>query len=106
MEFRLNQQIENALKENTNILIAAGNHYTNGAKDWAISCGFHYMSTKKKDDLENKINEFCNNNFEKPVIFEIFTKIEDEQKAINLIQNFNKNKLEENLIKAFKVMIN
>lgn len=65
-------------------LIASAGHRTN-AKGWALSCGFHYMSCSTKEEFLNQINDFCNKDFDKPVLFEVFTKDEDEQKALELI---------------------
>ncbi|MGM9994119.1 MAG: thiamine pyrophosphate-binding protein [Candidatus Avigastranaerophilus sp.] len=106
VEFRFNPILEKHLGNETDVLISAGNHYKNGAKDWALSCGFEYMHADNKESFLKQIQGFCNNKFEKPVLFEVYTKTEDEQESYNLIQQYNRNKLEDAAIKiyhAFKI---
>lgn len=104
MEFRLGDEVENLLHNNTDILIAAGGHNKGGAKGWAESCGFKYFSADTKESFLNQIEAFCNGTFEQPVLFEIFTKTKDEQNAVKLIKNFNRNKIEEGLINCYKMI--
>ncbi len=89
-EFRLNPALERHLGKKTDKLIAAARHYKNGVKNWSISCDFHYMSADNKKDFEIQIQDFCSKDFEKPVIFEIFTKNEDEQNALNAYRKNSK----------------
>ena len=86
-EFRLNPQLENNKGEKSDLLVAAAAHNINGAKAWAESCGFHYMNTTTKENLENLIKDFCKNDFNKPVLFEIFTTHDDEKKGLSTIRN-------------------
>lgn len=90
VEFRLNPSIENNIGEKTDILIAAQGHNKGGVKGWAESCGFEYMTANSKESFLDKINSFCNDTFSKPVIFEVFTKDEDEQCGLKLMQTHNK----------------
>lgn len=105
MEMRLNPVLEKFVNEKSDILITAGGHNKGGAKGWAEACGFNYLSANSKESFINQINIFCNNNFEQPVIFEVFTTTKDEKDAIKIIQNFNRNKLEEGLINCYKAVI-
>ncbi len=105
MEFRIGKELENILHDDIDILIAAGGHNKGGAKGWAEACGFEYLCANTKENFNNQINAFCNENFSKPVLFEIFTNTKDEQDAINSICDFNKNKIEETLIKSYKAII-
>ena len=105
MEFRIGDELENLLHNNTDILIAAGGHNKGGAKGWAEACGFEYLSANTKEDFDNQINAFCNGNFSQPVLFEIFTNTKDEQAGIKIMKDFNRNKVEEGLIKCYKAVI-
>ena len=89
-EFIINPTIEKPLGEKTNELIAAAGHNKNGAKAWVESCGFHYMFAKDKKSFLNQVQDFCNYNYAKPVVFEVFTTDEDEKFGLNIIQSFNK----------------
>ena len=106
VEFRLNQALESQLHEKTDTLIAAAGHNKGGAKGWSESCGFEYISANDKNEFNAKINDFCNKEFDKPVIFEVFTTTEDEQEGLKLMQNHNRDKIEESAIKAYKVVKN
>lgn len=88
-EFRLNPLLENVYAEQSDKIVAAGGHNKGGAKGWAESCGFHYISTSSKNELEEKIKDFCTGEFDKPVLFEVFTTNEDEQKGLSLMRNAN-----------------
>ncbi len=94
-EFRINPKLEDPLGEKTNILIAAGGHYKNGAKAWVESCGLHYMSAKNKEEFLSQIEDFCTKDFKQSVVFEVFVKDEDEKKAMDCIRNLNNDKLNE-----------
>lgn len=106
VEFRLNQALESQLHEKTDILIAAAGHNKGGAKGWSESCGFEYIDAHDKNEFNAKINDFCNKEFDKPVIFEVFTTTEDEQEGLKLMQNHNRDRIEESAIKAYKVVKN
>lgn len=104
-EFRIGDELENLLGDKIDYLIGAGGHNKGGAKGWAQSCGFEYLSAKTKEDFINKINEFCNGDFAKPVLFEIFTNTKDERDGLKLVQTFNRDRLEEGLIKCYKTVV-
>ena len=89
-EFRLNPRLEKQIGEKTDFLIAAQGHNKGGVKGWATSCGFEYMTASTKEEFLNQIGKFCNDECDKPVIFEIFTNDEDEKKGLHLMQNYNK----------------
>lgn len=90
-EFRLNAQLEKNLGEQTNQLIAAAGHYKNGAKAWAESCGFRYMSARDVKSFTEQIRDFCTGEYPQPLLFEVFTKDEDEQRGLQIIQTNNLN---------------
>ncbi len=84
-EFKLNPDLAENLGELTDTLIAAGGHYINGAKAWALSCGFEYSSVSVADGLEEKIKEFCKKDFGKSVLLEVKTNDADEKEALNIM---------------------
>ena len=88
-EFRLNPLLESVYAEKSDKIVAAGGHNKGGAKGWAESCGFHYMTTSLKNELEEKIKDFCTMKYNKPVLLEVFTTNEDEQKGLSLMRGFN-----------------
>ena len=105
VEFRLHPKVEPYMHDKTNVLISAAGHNKGGAKGWAESCGFEYMCADTKDAFSNQIKDFCNKDYEKPVLFEVFTNTKDEQEGLNLLQTYNRDKLEEGLIKCYKAII-
>ncbi len=66
--------------------VCAQGHYKNGAKNWAESCGFKYMSANTKENLLEQFYSFCNDKCDKPIIFEVFTKMQDEKRAQEIIR--------------------
>ena len=88
-EFRLNPLIEGRFNSKIDLIVAAGGHNKGGLKGWAESCGFHYMTTSSKNDIEEKIKDFCSKDFCKPVLFEVFTSNEDEQRGLNIMLDNN-----------------
>lgn len=102
-EFRLNPLIEEQFNAKIDVLVAAGGHNKGGIKGWAESCGFYYMSTSLKDELEEKIKDFCTMKYNKPVLFEVFTTNDDEQKGLTLMRDVNiKNNVKKKKINIFK----
>lgn len=66
--------------------ISADGHYTN-AKGWAETCNFKYMHAPNKEEFDRQISEFVDVS-EQSIVFEIFTRSEDEKKAMQI---FNQN---------------
>lgn len=93
VEFRLNDEVERQLGDDTNEFIAAAGH--NGSiKEWAQSRGFAYMSANNKEQFLEQLEDFTSPNldaFGAPVIFEAFTDMKDEQDASRQIHATNNN---------------
>ena len=92
VEFRLNWNIEKQWGAESDELIAAANHF-GSAKGWVESMGFHYMTASSKEEFDEKMIEFCNedvNHFGKPVVFEVFTEVDDEKAAVRALRMANK----------------
>jgi 2-succinyl-5-enolpyruvyl-6-hydroxy-3-cyclohexene-1-carboxylate synthase len=108
-EFRLHPILENQLGNDIDPFIAASGHY-GSAKSWAESMGFVYLTAKTKSEYLDMIKDFCSsdvNHFEKPVLFEVFTNVKDEQIAFTLLRNENKSfstRKREMLIKMTKIL--
>ena len=89
-EFRVNSDIESVIGDEVDVLIAAGGHNSSGAKNWAVSNNFYYMSACSKNDFINKIKDFCLMDCKQSILFEVFTNNESEIKALDLIRNANR----------------
>ena len=94
--------MEQNLKDKADYLIAAAGHNKGGAKGWAESCGFRYMSANTRESFLGQIEEFCHCECDKPILFEVFTTTEDEQKGLDLMVNTNRNQIEEGFINVYK----
>lgn len=88
VEFRLNPTMEDQWAEDTNEFISAYGH--NGSmKAWAESMNFIYMTAATKDEFTSKIDDFCSpnvNHFNRPVMFEVFTEIPEEQSGLRTMR--------------------
>lgn len=92
VEFRLNPSLETQWSDETDEFISAGGHY-GSIRGWAESMNFHYMKASSKEEFDQLIDEFCSsdvNAFGKPVLFEVFTTVPDEQRSVSAIQDANK----------------
>jgi 2-succinyl-5-enolpyruvyl-6-hydroxy-3-cyclohexene-1-carboxylate synthase len=92
MEFRINPFIDVPFGDKLDEYTAAGGHNTS-AKAWAESMGFHYMNANAKEEFLTQIDDFCDsdvNRFDKPVLFEVFTIVKDEQDALRLLREANR----------------
>lgn len=70
---------------------AADGHYGNKStelvKSFAENLGFEYLSAQNKEEFNQNLNKFLNRNSDKPIIFEIFTNVDDESNALKQINN-------------------
>lgn len=90
IEFRLNPRLEDVIGEDIDYLIAAQGHNKGSARGWVEACGFHYLAADSKEAFEAQIEGFCNNYFDKPVFFEVFTNDECEKQGLKLMQTYNR----------------
>lgn len=79
-----------AFGEETDLYIAAKGHYMNGTKDtiqkYAESLGFEYLSASNKEEFEVVSKRFITSEImERPILFELHTNTENENKAHELI---------------------
>lgn len=80
--------------------IAADGHFGNKSKslvrDLAGNFGFEYLSASTKEEFDKEIDYFTSSEeYEKPIIFEVFTNSEEESNALKYIRNLKKNPKEE-----------
>ena len=90
-EFYITPRIMDAFGEVLDDYIAASGH-KHQAEAWAKSVGFEYISAKDKNEFLSLVDDFCDpniNKFDKPVLFEVFTKIPDEQDSLKLFTDIN-----------------
>lgn len=92
VEFRLNTGLENQWGAETDELISARGHF-GSAQAWAESMGFAYLSASDRDTFDRNIDTFCDADLQKnakPMVFEVFTEVADEQQALKNIRSFNR----------------
>lgn len=75
--------------------VAAAGHYGNKSKllvkHMAEDLGYEYMSASSKKEFEKAVPLFVNPKpHSKPIIFEVFEKIEDQNEALVIMQNLEK----------------
>lgn len=80
--------------EEVDSYVAARGHYGNKSsiviKSYADSLGFKYLTASNKEEFENCIAEFIDPRIgNHPILFEIFTKSENENKALEQITNLS-----------------
>ena len=77
--------------KNDNLVAAAGHYKGNPVKGFSEGLGYKYLCASTKEEFLSKIKDFCNKDFNKPVLFEVFTTDEKEIKAFDLMYEFNRN---------------
>ena len=87
--------------------VIAAEHFAT-AKGWAESQGFKYISSHNKKEFDKNLNDFIDENSDKPIIFEVFTdKAKDAQLAHD-IYNANedsKTKMKKQIKQGIKKII-
>lgn len=70
-------------------IAAAGHFYKkNIVRSFVEGLGFEYLSANSKDSFRQEIGRFIKENqFQNPVIFEVFTETKDETTSIKLLRN-------------------
>lgn len=93
VEFRLNKSLERQWASDTDEYIAAKGHF-GSARDWVVSMGFEYISASTKEQFDMEIDDFTSPDIDhfngNPVVFEVFTKIFDEQQALDHLRDMNR----------------
>lgn len=94
-EFRNYDHPASQWGEDADLYIAAGGHFgcqsATLVKNFAENLGFEYLSAScKREFLQQKNYFLTTEKLSKPIIFEIFTKSDDESNAISIIRNIVK----------------
>ena len=89
-EFKNYSCFSSMFGDDTNKFIAAQGHYGNKSsvlvKNYAEALGFEYLTASNKDEFLQTAERFVVPQMtDKPIIFEVFTKTEDESKALELV---------------------
>lgn len=71
--------------------IGAGGHFGNKShqllKHYAEDLGFEYLSASNKEEFETVYKKFVSEEKDKPILFEVFTNAEDDDKALYMINH-------------------
>ena len=91
-EFHLFKQLNSIYVNGVEQYLSAGGHFGHQSptlvRDFARSLGFEYMTASNKEDFLNKYEQFVTPTMtERPIIFEVFTKVSDENDALYAIYN-------------------
>lgn len=109
-EFRLKIHFCNSFGEDANKYMAAAGHFGNQSpllvRHIATDLGFQYITASTKDEFLANMPVFTNPLLtERPILFEVFTKSEDESEALEIITNLDSNlsgMLKSNVVKIIK----
>lgn len=87
-EFHLFKQINTVYVNDIDKYLSAGGHFgrksSNVVKHLAEDWGYEYLSASNKDDFEGVYERFITPGLtEKPMIFEVFTDVNDENEALH-----------------------
>lgn len=90
-EFRLPGHNASVLGESADLFVAAAGHYGSKSQDLvrhiSEDLGFKYLSANNKNEFNSNIDIFCNETYEKSIVFEVFTDTLDENTALSKITN-------------------
>ena len=86
-EFHLFKQTNMTCVNNVERYLSAGGHFgqksPNLVKHYATDLGFEYLSSSSKEDFESACKRFVTPEItSKPMVFELFTCVENENKAL------------------------
>ena len=95
VEFRKYNHPANAFGDDADLYMAAAWHYGNQShklvRHYAEDLGFQYLAASSKDEYNKVIDQFVSETNDRPIIFEIFTDYNNDSKALQLINNLEKN---------------
>ncbi len=92
VEFRSPYHFCHQFGEDADKYMAAAGHYGNQSRElirhYATNLGYEYLSASNKEEYLEEVEHFLTpNKLPRPIIFEVFTKTEDENTAIKLAHN-------------------
>lgn len=88
-EFRLSMHPCNQFGDDADAFMAAAGHYGNKSKSlvkhYAEDLGYKYISASSKEEFQEVIDVFVNLEIKQSIIFEVFTNMDDERNALDLL---------------------
>ena len=82
--------------EDADPYMAAAGHFGNQSVDlvkhYATDLGFVYYSARNKKEFLNRLEAFLDISNMVPMVFEVFTKIDDESEAYKILRNLYQSK--------------
>ena len=94
MEFRNYNHAAAVLGDEADKFVAAAGHFGNKSdnlvKHFAEDLGIGYLTASNKQEFEQNIDDFLSENTDQPVIFEVFTRVEDENTALKMMNTLEK----------------
>ena len=90
-EFNMYNHPGSQFGKDTNLFIAAGGHFGKQShelvKHFAQDLGFTYLAASTKEEFTKQLPQFVDTKLAKPIVFECFTKPEDESKALKQLNS-------------------
>lgn len=113
-EFRMYNHPANQFGDASDRHIAAAGHFGESAEGWVKNNGFEYLAARTKDELDQVLSVLVKPS-ERPIVLEVFTKMDDDSGALKKIFNANdrsgkivrtiKNNIPDDLKKVIKKFI-
>lgn len=89
--------------------IGAGGHFGNKShqllKHYAEDLGFEYISASCKEEFEKVYRKFVSEEKNKPILFEVFTNAEDDDKALYMINHLQAPTLKQAVKQEIKELV-
>lgn len=89
--------------------IGAGGHFGNKShkllKHYAEDLGFEYLSASNKEEFEAVYKKFVSVEKVKPILFEVFTNADDDDKALYMINHLQAPTLKQAIKKEIKDIV-
>lgn len=89
--------------------IGAGGHFGNKShellKHFSEDLGFEYLSASSKEEFEKVYGKFVSERKDKPILFEVFTNADDDDKALYMINHLQAPTLKQAVKKEIKEIV-
>ena len=90
-EFRLSMHPCNIFGDDADKFMAAAGHYGNKSpylvKHYAEDLGYEYLTASNKESFSEAMVKFVDSDIRHSMIFEVFTEMDDERNALDMIMN-------------------
>ena len=110
VEFRSPYHFCYQFGDDADAYMAAAHHFGDQSpevvKNYAESLGYEYMSAATKEEYLDHIGHFVTpESLDRPIIFEVFTRIEDENQAIKTARNIMTTKMSAPIVHAKETLL-